>query len=82
VPVAGCLGRAGGSSASCAPAIPGRYLPLRITGLRIAGSRLAIDVHDDGWHLTGLDDTGIKLIRQPRHRNPSARALPLPGCLR
>jgi len=54
----------------CAPAIPGRYLPLQIAGLRIGSSRLTIDVRDDGWHLTGLEDTGFELIRQPRHRNP------------
>jgi hypothetical protein len=53
----------------CAPAVPGRYLPLQVAGLRIGSSRLTIDVHDDDWHLTGLEDTGIDLIRQPRYRN-------------
>jgi len=42
----------------CAPAIPGRYLPLQAAGLRIAGSRLALDVDHDGWHLTGLEQAG------------------------
>jgi len=32
----------------CAPAIPGRYLPFHAAGLRLARSRLAIDVRDDG----------------------------------
>ncbi len=52
--------------ASCAPTIPERYLPLRVSGLRLGESRLAIDVHDGGWELTGLDGTGIELIRAPR----------------
>jgi glycogen debranching enzyme len=50
----------------CAPVIPGRYLPLRVTGLRLGKSRLAIDVRSDGWDLTGLDGTGTELIREPR----------------
>jgi glycogen debranching enzyme len=54
----------------CAPAIPDRYLPLHAAGLRLARSRLTIDVRDDGWHLTGLEDTGSELIRQPRHPDP------------
>jgi hypothetical protein len=53
----------------CAPAIPGRHLPLQVAGLRIGSSRLT-DVHDDDWHLIGLEDTGFELIRQPRYRNP------------
>jgi len=54
----------------CAPAIPGRYLPLHAAGLRLGSSRLTIEVRDDGWHLTGLEDTGTELIRQPRHPDP------------
>jgi hypothetical protein len=50
----------------CAPAIPERYLPLRITGLRVGSSQLTIDVRADGWDLTGLDDAGFELVRQPR----------------
>jgi len=49
-----------------APAIPERYLPLRVSGLRLGKARLAIDVHDGGRELTGLDGTGIELIRAPR----------------
>ena len=51
----------------CAPAIPGRYLPLQVTGLRAGTSRLTIDIRDKGWRVTGLDGTGIDLVRQPRH---------------
>ena len=49
----------------CAPAIPERYLPLHLRNLRLGKSRLAIDVQDDRWELTGLDGTGIELIRAP-----------------
>jgi glycogen debranching enzyme len=54
----------------CAPDVPGRFLPLQVAGLRVGNSRLAIDIHDGDWHLTGLDETGIELIRQPRNRHP------------
>ena len=49
----------------CAPAIPERYLPLHLRNLRLGNSRLAIDVQDDRWELTGLDGTGTELIRTP-----------------
>ena len=52
--------------ASCAPAIPERYLPLRVSRLRLGKPHLTIDVHDGGWELTGLDGTEIELIRAPR----------------
>ena len=62
----------------CAPVLPSRYLPFHAAGLQIAGSGLSIDIHDDSWQLTGLDGTGIDVIRQPRrrasaHRNRSRR---------
>ena len=55
--------------AECAPAIPGRYLPLRVTGLRLGNTQLAIDIRGDGWDLTGLDGTHTELFRAPRPRN-------------
>jgi glycogen debranching enzyme len=58
----------------CAPAIPARYLPLQVTGLRIGQSHLTIDIHDDGWHLTGLEDTATELIRRPRYRDLGTQA--------
>jgi glycogen debranching enzyme len=58
----------------CAPAVPGRYLPLQVAGLRIGSSRLTIDVRDDDWHLSGLEEAGMELIRRPRHRNPPTQA--------
>ena len=51
----------------CDPAVPARYLPLHVAGLRIAGSPLTVDVQDDGWQLSGLGGTGIDLTRQPRY---------------
>jgi len=56
----------------CAPAMPGHYLPLRITGLRLGQSHLAIDIRHDSWDLTGLDGTGIELIREPRTYHSTA----------
>ena len=50
----------------CSPAMPGHYLPLRITALRLGQSHLTIDIRGDGWDLTGLDGTGIELVREPR----------------
>jgi glycogen debranching enzyme len=50
----------------CAPALPRRYLPLRVSGLRLSRSRLTIDVEEDGWDLAGLDGTRIELIGSPR----------------
>jgi glycogen debranching enzyme len=49
----------------CAPAVPERYLPLRIAGLHLAGAALTLDVRDGAWTLGGLP-RGIELIRKPR----------------
>ena len=62
----------GAARLRCAPALPGRYLPLRVAGLRLASTRLTIDVHHDGWHLTSDEDTASALNRQPRDRDPHA----------
>ena len=53
--------------------MPGQYLPLRVTGLRLGQAHLTIDIRHDGWDLTGLDGTGIELVRQPRTCHPAAR---------
>jgi len=50
----------------CAPAVPNRYLPLRVSGLAVGESRVTLDVHDSGWELTGLDGTGVELVPRPR----------------
>ena len=52
--------------------MPSHYLPLRITGLRLGQSHLAIDIRHDSWDLTGLDGTGIELIREPRTYHSTA----------
>ena len=36
-----------------------------VTGLRLGQAHLTIDTRHDGWDLTGLDDTGIELVREP-----------------
>ena len=49
----------------CAPAVPERYLPLRIARVHLAGAALTLDVRRDSWTLTGLPD-GVELVRKPR----------------
>jgi glycogen debranching enzyme len=49
----------------CAPAVPDRYLPLRIARLHLAGAALCLDVQRDKWTLTGLP-AGVELVREPR----------------
>ncbi len=49
----------------CAPAVPERYLPLRIAGVQLAGGSLNFDVRPENWSLTGLPD-GVELVRKPR----------------
>jgi glycogen debranching enzyme len=53
----------------CAPEVPDRYLPLRVSGLRVSGLDIGIDVRRQAWHLTGLAGTGIELVRQ-HHAEP------------
>jgi glycogen debranching enzyme len=59
----------------CAPAVPERYLPLRISRLHLAGAALCLDVRRDSWTLTGLPD-GVELVREPRR---PLTAAPDPG---
>jgi len=56
----------------CAPEIPQRYLPLQVAGLRLRQSYLSIDIQDSTWDLTGLEGTGIELVREPVPGNESA----------
>jgi len=60
----------------CAPAVPDRYLPLRVESLHLAEAAVTIDVRRDGWSLSGLSD-GIEVVRAPRH--PRTAADPAPG---
>ncbi len=50
----------------CAPEVPERYLPLRVSGLRAGKSRLAVDVSDGQWDITGLEPVTIEVIPAPR----------------
>ena len=49
----------------CAPAVPERYLPLRISPVHLAGAALTLSVRADAWTLTGLPE-GVELHRKPR----------------
>jgi glycogen debranching enzyme len=47
----------------CAPVVPERYLPMRIGGLRLAKSRVAVDLWQaGGWEITGLDELSVEVI--------------------
>ncbi|HEY1323169.1 MAG TPA: glycogen debranching N-terminal domain-containing protein [Streptosporangiaceae bacterium] len=50
----------------CSPAVPDRYLPLQLSGLRLGTARLALDIAGDGWQLSGLEGTETTLVRRPR----------------
>ena len=50
----------------CAPEVPDRYLPLRVSGLRVSDLDIGIDVGPDTWQLTGLAGSGIELVRPTR----------------
>lgn len=49
----------------CDPAIPAKFLPLRIDSLHVAGTRVSVDVREDGWSLDGLGEV-LSLVRSGR----------------
>jgi glycogen debranching enzyme len=49
----------------CDPAIPAKFLPLRIDSLHVAGARVSVDVRQDGWSLDGLGEV-LTLVRSGR----------------
>jgi len=49
----------------CDPAVPARFLPLRIESLHVAGARVSLDVRDDSWSLDGLGEI-LRLNRSGR----------------
>ncbi len=57
----------------CDPAIPARYLPLRIESMHVAGARVCVDVREDGWSLDGLGDV-LSLVRSGRDPATSLRS--------
>ena len=46
--------------------MPERYLPLRVSGLRVSKSRLAVEISDGRWQITGLEPVSIEVIPTPR----------------
>ena len=50
-------------------------MPLRIEGVRIAGSAAAVDVSRQGWRVEGLPQ-GLKLIRHARNPLTAIRQAP------
>jgi glycogen debranching enzyme len=49
----------------CDPAIPARFLPLRIDSMNVAGARVSVDVGQDGWSFDGLGEA-LTLVRSGR----------------
>ncbi|MFQ6394086.1 glycogen debranching N-terminal domain-containing protein [Nocardia sp. KC 131] len=49
----GSGGSSGTGSTSVAPAVPDRYLPLRVSGVRVGSDVLTVTVDEDGWQLRG-----------------------------
>ncbi len=49
----------------CDPAVPARFLPLRIESLHVASARVSIDVTADKWSLDGLGEI-LELVRSGR----------------
>jgi glycogen debranching enzyme len=50
----------------CAPEIPDRYLPLRVSGVRVGKSRLTVAIGDGKWEITGLEPISFEVIPMPR----------------
>lgn len=50
----------------CAPEIPDRYLPLRVSGVRVGKSRLTVAIGEGKWEITGLEPINFEVIPTPR----------------
>lgn len=50
----------------CDPVVPERYLPLTVSGLRVGGHGLDIEVQPGRAQLHRTDDAGLELVRGPR----------------
>jgi glycogen debranching enzyme len=57
----------------CDPAIPARFLPLRIDSLHVAGATVSVDVRPDGWSLEGLGEV-LTLVRSGRDPETAIRS--------
>ena len=51
----------------CDPAVPEEFLPLRIDRIDLAGSKVTIDISNDGWHVEGLPEG---MVLEPSARHP------------
>jgi glycogen debranching enzyme len=50
----------------CAPEVPDRYLPMRVSGLRVGKSRLAVEIGmGGGFEVTGIEPVTIEVIPTP-----------------
>jgi glycogen debranching enzyme len=54
----------------CAPAVPERYLPMRVGGLSLAKARVAVELWQSGWEVTGLDQLDVEVIPARRPARP------------
>ena len=54
----------------CAPALPERYLPMRVGGLSLAKARAAVELWPSGWEITGLDEMSVEVIPTRRPARP------------
>jgi glycogen debranching enzyme len=50
----------------CAPEVPERYLPMRVSGLRVGKSRLSVEINAGQWEITGLEPVNLEIIPSPR----------------
>ncbi|MFI7585474.1 glycogen debranching N-terminal domain-containing protein [Spongisporangium articulatum] len=49
----------------CDPHVPEQYLPLEVRGLRLEDLSLDVEVTPHGWHLAGLEGSGIASLAPP-----------------
>ncbi len=56
----------GGGQLWCAPEIPDRYLPLRVSGVRVGKSRLSVAIGEGRWEITGLEPISFEVIPAAR----------------
>jgi len=50
----------------CAPEIPDRFLPMRVSGVRVGKSRLTVAIGEGQWEITGLEPISFEVIPTPR----------------
>ena len=55
----------------CAPAMPARFLPLRIADVEVQGRALTVDLEADRWDVVGQG--GLAISRTPRPVSRSSR---------